>query len=214
MPHHADDASPTIELPHDLDEAVVSLRVRLGLTQAELARRLDVAVPTVQRWEKGTVPRSLPIRGRLANLLKVSAPIQELQRRAFGAAAALDRLQAALPGGEGAPGTADEQLSAALRFFDNPEFAAELEAGMRHALDLVLLPLIESLIDASEGSPLAKLPDSIVQRVKRDAVHPYAILVLGCIRQELLAAKATPAGDSGPTDTPPTDPGSEAGAAP
>lgn len=42
-------------------ERVVSIRLRLGLTQAEFAQRLRVHLRTVQRWELGEgIPKQGP----------------------------------------------------------------------------------------------------------------------------------------------------------
>lgn len=42
----------------DIPEVLKQLRAKLGLTQEELAARLDVAFTTLNRWENGrTTPR-------------------------------------------------------------------------------------------------------------------------------------------------------------
>lgn len=43
-----------------------------GLTQTELAERLGVAMYTVQRWEKGTMPRPRALK-KLAEVLEIDA---------------------------------------------------------------------------------------------------------------------------------------------
>lgn len=53
---------------------VASYRRAKGLTQADLAKRLEVSVPTVQRWEAGAIPRARQV-PKLADILGVDAAL-------------------------------------------------------------------------------------------------------------------------------------------
>ena len=55
--------------PENLGERIVAARRRLGLTQRELARRLDVDASTLGRWERGEGQPSRKLVGRLSALL-------------------------------------------------------------------------------------------------------------------------------------------------
>ena len=44
-----------------LSVAMIRMRLRLGLTQAELAKALNVALPTVGRWESWDPPRGISL---------------------------------------------------------------------------------------------------------------------------------------------------------
>lgn len=50
---------------------IATLRKRLGLTQAELAERLDVEQPTVQRWESGSREPNITKMVQIADVLGV-----------------------------------------------------------------------------------------------------------------------------------------------
>ena len=53
----------------DVSKAVRQLRALQGWTQTELAARIPVSLPTVQRWEAGRPVRQLGARQKLAELL-------------------------------------------------------------------------------------------------------------------------------------------------
>lgn len=56
---------------------LASYRRAKGLTQTDLAQKLGVSLPTVQRWEAGSIPRARQV-PKLADALGV--PAEELDR--------------------------------------------------------------------------------------------------------------------------------------
>jgi transcriptional regulator with XRE-family HTH domain len=70
MPRKPKSEEPT-EVERRLGDRVAALRQAAGLTQAELAERLEVAVETISRLERGSVVPSLPRLARLAETLSV-----------------------------------------------------------------------------------------------------------------------------------------------
>ena len=64
---------------------IASYRRARGLTQADLAQRLGVSVPTVQRWEAGAIPRARQV-PRLAEALGVEAGLLDSAIREWTAA--------------------------------------------------------------------------------------------------------------------------------
>jgi len=85
------------EVERRLGDRVASLRQATGLTQAQLAKRLGVAVETISRLERGSVVPSLQRLVRLAEVLAVE--LAELFTHPRGPRQkAEDRLVAALRG--------------------------------------------------------------------------------------------------------------------
>lgn len=57
---------------HHIGQSIATARRAAGLSQTQLARRLDVADTTVSRWETGAADPSLATLRRLATALEVT----------------------------------------------------------------------------------------------------------------------------------------------
>ena len=69
---------------------IASYRRARGMTQSDLAKKIGVVLPTVQRWEDGAIPRAR-ILPRLADALGIEA--MALDREISGWRAELGRLE-------------------------------------------------------------------------------------------------------------------------
>lgn len=184
MTNPTQDALAGIDLPEDLPQALVDLRIRLGLSQSALAKQLRVSLPTIRRWEAGeATPSSLPVRARLSNVLRLSKPVGQMQAQAMGMADTLD----ALRGLAGSPPS--ELVADLLAMLDDPGVVDQVEGFLRAQMRVGLDPFVAALAGAFDGSEFAGLPEAMQHRLESDVLRATAFLFVGSLRNTLLEAR-------------------------